>query len=100
MPKIVFTAIREWAEDRNLIVGATPKDQMLKMTEEVGELGAAIARNDFNKSKDAIGDCVIVLTILAAQLNMDIEDCIITAYREIKDRKDKMVDGIFIKKGE
>lgn len=95
-----FQAIESWANDRNLIEGATPQAQMLKMTEEVGELAHAVARSDKEKAKDAIGDCVVVLTILAAQLGMDIEDCIEAAYIEIKDRKGRMVDGIFIKEGE
>jgi hypothetical protein len=40
---------------------------------------------------------VVVLTIMAAQNGMMIEDCIDNAWQEIKDRKGKMVDGIFIK---
>lgn len=93
----MFNLIRQWAEDRNLIKGATPQAQMLKMTEEVGELAHAIARGKIPEAKDAIGDCVVVLTILAAQMGLDIEGCIEAAYDEIKDRKGRMVDGVFIK---
>jgi len=89
--------IQQWAEDRNLIAGAIPQAQMLKMTEEVGELAHAIARKDKALAKDAIGDCVVVLTILAAQLDLDFQECVASAYNEIKDRKGKMVDGVFIK---
>ena len=39
----------------------------------------------------------VVLTIMAAQNGMKIEDCIDGAWQEIKDRKGKMVDGIFLK---
>lgn len=94
---ILIEYIEQWAEARNLIAGATPKDQMLKMTEEVGELAAAIARNDKFKIIDGIGDCVIVLTILAAQFGLSLEECTSSAYDEIKNRKGKMVNGIFIK---
>ncbi len=89
--------IRQWAEDRNLVKGATRQSQMLKMTEEVGELAAGIAKGREAEVKDAIGDCVVVLTILAAQSGMLIEDCIDAAYAEIKDRKGKMVDGVFVR---
>lgn len=89
--------IKEWAQDRNLIRGATSQAQMLKLTEEVGELAAGIARGDKELIKDSIGDCVVVLTILAAQQGMALEDCVQCAYEEIKDRKGKMVNGIFIK---
>ena len=93
----VINNIKQWAFDRNLIVGATPQAQMLKMTEEVGELAHAIARGDEALASDAIGDCVVVLTILASQLGLNINTCVEGAYNEIKDRKGKMVNGVFIK---
>lgn len=92
-----FDKILAWANDRNLVQGATPQAQMLKMTEEVGELAHSIARVNLEATKDAIGDCVVVLTILAAQHGLFIEGCIEQAYDEIKDRKGKMVNGVFIK---
>lgn len=92
-----FDLIRGWADDRNLIRGATSHAQMLKLTEEIGELAHAVARNEIDKVQDAIGDAVVVLTILAAQYNVNIELCIDAAYHEIKDRKGRMVDGVFIK---
>lgn len=95
-----FQLITKWAEDRNLVKGATPQAQMLKMTEEVGELAASIARKNERGVIDGIGDCVVVLTILAAQNGLNIEDCIAAAYEEIKDRKGRMVDGIFVKENE
>ena len=89
--------IRLWADDRNLLDGSTPQAQMLKLTEEVGELAAAVARDRKDDAIDAIGDAVVVLTILAAQLGVAIEDCICAAYEEIKDRKGRMENGVFIK---
>lgn len=93
----MFDKIRDWAQARNLINGSDVKSQMLKMTEEVGELAAGIARNKETETLDAIGDCVVVLTILGAQLGVDIEDCINSSYEIIKDRKGKMIDGVFVK---
>ena len=46
---------------------------------------------------DAIGDMVVVLTILAEQRGVAIEDCMAAAWDEIKDRKGTLVNGIFIK---
>lgn len=89
--------IVNWAEDRNLVKGATRQAQMLKMTEEVGELASGIAKANEDKVKDSIGDCVVVLTILAAQSGVTIQECIDHAYLEIKDRTGKMVDGIFVR---
>ena len=96
----VFTKIRGWAEDRNLIKGATPAAQYQKLLEEVGELGRGLIEDNAKEVKDAIGDCVVVLTILAAQRGMHIEECIDAAYEVIKDRKGKMVNGIFVKEAQ
>ena len=90
-----FNLIRHWADARNLIQGSKPKDQFCKLMEEVGELAKSIAKNKC--PKDDIGDCVVVLTILAIQHGLTIEECIEHAYNEIKDRKGKMVDGVFVK---
>ncbi|MFN7323045.1 MAG: MazG-like family protein [bacterium] len=94
--------IRGWAHARNLVIGSTQDKQMLKLTEEVGELAAAIARNDKRKVLDSAGDVVVVLAILIEQLqdNVTLEDCVDMAYDEIKDRKGKMVDGVFIKEAD
>lgn len=87
--------VQIWAEDRNLISGSTPKTQMLKLTSEIGELA-----DDINKQADptdSIGDCLVVLTILAAQHNTTLLDCLAHAYDQIKDRKGVMLDGVFIR---
>ena len=89
--------IRQWAQDRNLIEGSDLKSQFVKLIEEAGELANAIGKKNDIEFADAIGDMFVVLTILAAQNRMHIEDCIDGAWQEIKDRKGKMLDGIFVK---
>lgn len=89
--------IRKWAEDRNLIKGSDLKSQFVKLIEEAGELANAIGKKNDIEFADAIGDMFVVLTIMAAQNRMHIEDCIDGAWQEIKDRKGKMLDGIFVK---
>ena len=93
----MFGNIRQWAEDRNLIEGSTADKQLGKLIEEIGELAAGIARKDKDRVIDGIGDAVGVLTILSAQHGVMIEDCIEAAWNEIKDRKGKMIDGVFVK---
>jgi len=92
--------IRKWASDRNLIEGSDPKSQFVKLMEEAGELANAIGKQNTDEFADAIGDMFVVMTIMAAQNNMWIEDCIAGAYIEIRNRKGKMVDGIFVKDAE
>jgi len=89
--------IRQWAADRNLIEGATSQAQTVKLFEEGGEVAHAVARGDRDGLKDGIGDMVIVLTILAAQNGLTLEECVAAAYDEIKDRTGRMVDGIFVR---
>lgn len=89
--------IQNWAWDRNLIDGSTPNAQMLKLMEEVGELAGGVCKDKVDVIKDSIGDVFVVLTIIAAQMGWSIEECVHAAYAEIKDRKGRMVQGVFVK---
>lgn len=89
--------IRQWAADRNLIEGSTAWHQVRKLIEETEELSFALHENNVEETKDAIGDIQVVLAVMCAQLNLDIDECREIAWNEIKDRKGKMVDGVFVK---
>jgi len=90
-------AIRQWARDRNLVLGSNPQAQTVKLFEEGGELAGGVARQNLPVIKDSIGDVVVVLVILAAQVGVDFNECVALAYDEIKDRRGRMVDGVFVK---
>ena len=89
--------IQNWAWDRSLIGGSTTNAQMLKLMEEVGELAGGVCKDKADVIKDSIGDAFVVLTIIAAQMGWSIEECVQTAYEEIKDRKGRMIQGVFVK---
>ena len=89
--------VAQWAKDRNLIDGSTPSHQIDKLDEEVGELVEALGFDDRPKIIDAIGDIQVVLAVMCAQLGLNIDDCREVAWNEIKDRRGKMVDGVFVK---
>ena len=91
--------VEEWAREKNLDI-AEPEKQMLKVIEEVGEVAAALARNNKNDLRDGIGDMVVTLIILAMQNNMDLYECLNQAYSEIKNRQGKMVNGVFVKESD
>ncbi|KMK76607.1 MazG-like family protein [Alkalihalobacillus pseudalcaliphilus] len=91
--------IVQWAVDRNLHT-ASPDKQMLKLVEELGELAEGMAKGKPEQVADSIGDIYVVLTILSTQLGIDIEECIALAYDEIKDRKGRMIDGVFVKEAD
>ncbi len=97
---LFFHNVKSWADERGLILNGDKNRQMLKLAEEHGELAGALARNNKREAIDAIGDMVVVLTILAEQIGVPIEDCMQAAWQEIKDRKGKTVNGIFIKEND
>jgi NTP pyrophosphatase (non-canonical NTP hydrolase) len=89
--------ILNWAKERNLLEKSNSSKQFIKLVEELGELASAMGKGDIVNIIDAIGDVQVVLIILAAQYDLDVDDCLNTAYLQIKDRKGKTVNGIFIK---
>lgn len=95
MDELVFS-VEQWSKDKGLDKADSSK-QFLKVTEEVGEVAAALARSDMNELKDGIGDTIVTLIILAQQNGMTIEECLSQAYGVISKRSGKMVNGVFVK---
>lgn len=91
--------VEEWAKEKRLDKANSEK-QMLKVIEEVGEVGAALARDNQDDLRDGIGDVVVTLVILAMQNDMDLYECLNQAYNEIKDRKGKNFNGVFVKESD
>jgi NTP pyrophosphatase (non-canonical NTP hydrolase) len=89
--------ILEWAKERGILIPDNATKQMLKLTEEVGELAGAIAKNNKTDQIDAIGDIQVVLIILSEQLGINYKEALESAYNVIKDRKGKTINGVFIK---
>ena len=96
-PKPWADRVTQWAKDRNIIGGTTPKDQFGKLVEEVKELRDAIEDGNMPEIVDAIGDCSVVLAIIAAQYGLAFEQCQEAAWHEIKDRKGRICGGVFVK---
>lgn len=114
----LITKVEQWAEDRNLIQGSIPSKQIQKTAEELMELAVAVGKDellaelrddmsDFYYHRrlervsaelaDAVGDTLVTLLVVCKQLGLSIEDCLLVAYDQIKDRKGKMVNGKFVK---
>lgn len=93
--------INHWADERNL-KQADPKIQWMRVTEEVGEIRDVLLKpTKFTEPqaalKDAIGDTLVTIIVLAHQLDLDVTECLGIAYEEIKNRKGKMINGTFVK---
>lgn len=108
----------QWANDRNIIQGSSATKQLEKTAAELIELAIATGKDEmlfdvknslgaptYNylqekvsaEAADGIGDVLVTLIIVAEQHGLDIHDCLASAYDEIKDRKGRMVNGLFIK---
>lgn len=124
-----ITDIAQWHHDRNLIDGATNNSQFGKLLEEMMELYMTINKHRHvspeiavaevtgildkllekqrivcapaDKSvKDDIGDCIVVLVNIAEREQVTIQECVDTAWDDIKDRKGKMINGVFVKEAD
>jgi NTP pyrophosphatase (non-canonical NTP hydrolase) len=107
--------VKQWHYDRNLIDGSTDLAQFSKLMEETLELHESMVREVSDKynyygngtlrqpngyedrKKDDIGDIMVVLINIAERNGLTLEQCLEHAYNDIKDRKGKMVDGVFVK---
>ena len=86
-----------WAEDRGILDQGTIEGQLCKLQEEVNELKEAYDKDDRTEYADAIGDCAVVLIILAEMYGLDYRDCLSSAYGVIAQRKGRMIEGVFVK---
>lgn len=90
--------IVDWHYDRNLIDGSTDKDQTLKLAQELGELSDSVCKG--KDIRDDIGDMLVVMLNITERNGISLDDCLERAWNDIKDRKGKMVDGIFVKESD
>ena len=89
-------ATLKWSTDRGIIENGNVQTQTLKLMSEVGELADNVAKK--KDIRDDIGDCVVVLTNIAALAGTTLEECWALAYKDIKDRKGFLnANGTFVK---
>lgn len=93
-----LSSVRQWHEDRNLIDGSTDKDQVLKLIQEIGELSDSICKQ--KDIRDDVGDILVILINIITRNDLTLQDCLSVAWTDIKDRKGKMIDGIFVKEAD
>lgn len=87
-----------WAEARGIVANSTPMAQAIKTLEEVTELIDAINRGDKAEQIDAYGDILVTLIVGCAVADINLTDCLASAYAQIKDRKGHLrPDGVFVK---
>ena len=91
-------SIANWHHDRNLIDGSTDQAQFVKLIEEAGELAGNIARG--RDLRDDIGDMLVVLINIMERNGLAMSECLAVAWHDIKDRRGKMIGGVFVKEAD
>lgn len=90
--------IEMWGRELQIIQNGKPMGQAIKTAEEVVELLAAINAENREETIDAIGDIVVTLIMICAQIGVTIPQCMEAAYESIKDRKGYLLPtGVFVK---
>ena len=92
----------EWAKDRNIFENSNAIKQISKTQEELYETLGALRELEQGKESilevaDGIGDMLVTIILLAKMVGLNSVDCLGYASDEIKNRKGKMVDGLFVK---
>lgn len=87
-----------WSEARGIIPNSTSLAQHKKAQEEMNELLTAIVERDRAGIIDGVGDVLVCLINVCALEDLNMTQCLKSAYSEIKDRKGYMnKEGIFVK---
>ena len=89
--------VLDWGNKNGILTNSDAKSQFIKFMEEAGELAKAILEQDIPMIIDGIGDVRITLILLSNLLGFNDDECLKTAYSEIKDRKGKMIEGAFVR---
>jgi len=96
----VIHLIESWSVVKSLHEG-NPMVQFSKVVEEIGEVAECLTKGATKTETGLeIGDVVVTLIILAQRLDLDFNVCINEAYDKIKDRKGRMIDGVFVKESD
>tara|TARA_E500000318_G_C3564400_1_gene214990 strand:+ start:1455 stop:1772 length:318 start_codon:yes stop_codon:yes gene_type:complete len=96
------TKVVEWAKDRDIFENSNAIKQISKTQEELYETLSALRELEQGKESilevaDGIGDMLVTIILLAKMVDLNSVDCLADAYEEIKNRKGKMVNGLFVK---
>ena len=83
-----------------IVKSENAKTQFMKVVEELGELAEGINKGKPEEVKDSLGDVLVTLILLAEDLNLNLLDCLNSAWNEIKDRKGEVKDGSFVKESD
>lgn len=92
----IAEGLAKWAKERDLL-GKDPHIQFSKIVEELGETSAAYNKQKHDDLVDSIGDLLVTIIIFSKQVGVDPVACLNEAWRTIKHRQGKTINGVFVK---
>jgi len=100
-PKVKYRKLEEkvleWAKEKGILEKGNPMAQALKTLEESTELINSIHLKDKEGAIDDLGDILVTIIIQAKMQNVDLLDCLESAYNVIAKRKGEMINGSFVR---
>lgn len=76
-----------------------PSDLMPQASETIGLISLRVRRTK-DEIEEPIVRLISYLRTIAKRENLKFEDCLSQAWNEIKDRKGKLIDGVWVKEGD
>ena len=90
------TATLQWSHKRGILENGKIPIQVLKLVSEIGELADNVVKEKC--IKDDLGDCLVLITNIAALSGFTVEECWNHALNDIKDRTGRLLpNGNFVK---
>ena len=100
-PKVKYRKLEEkvleWAKEKGILEKGNPMAQSIKTSEEALELIQAVSIDNKDEVIDALGDILVTIIIQAKMQNVDLLDCLESAYNVIAKRKGEMINGSFVR---
>lgn len=91
----------EWAAEKGILEHSTPKDQFLKVSEEVGEIAECLAKGkSLEDLEHEIGGAMVTLILLAELVGTNASHCLDIEYAKIAKRTGEIKNGVFVKDGD
>ena len=97
---VVLTILEQQLKN-NSNMYRTPLDcQFLQLVGSMGDMARYILLNNKTKALNEVKESKGLLNNVAIYQDLSLTDCVKQAYNEIKDRKGKMIDGVFVKESD
>jgi NTP pyrophosphatase (non-canonical NTP hydrolase) len=94
----LINQVLNWADARKILDNSTTHAQLMKTMSELGELADAEIKHDRAGIIDGIGDVLVTLCIYSEMHDLNLDQCLASAYDVIKDRKGYLSpSGVFVK---